>query len=127
MNKLKIACLVLTLFSCPSLSAQVPTPEAAMALERQGNLAEAEKTWRLVVQRDPGEAAAFASLGLVLSKEGKYREAVPIYQKALALQPKLPGIQLNLGLAEFKQGHFERAVSPFAAALAADPGNIQAR
>jgi tetratricopeptide (TPR) repeat protein len=127
MNKPKIACLVLALFSSVPLNAQAPTPEAAMALERQGNLAEAEKTWRLVVEQDPRDAAALASLGLVLSKEGKYQEAAPVYRKALALRPNLPGIQLNLGLAEFKQGHFERAMAPFTAALAADPQNMQAR
>jgi tetratricopeptide (TPR) repeat protein len=127
MNKLTIACPVLTLFWCSSLSAQAPTPQAAMELERQGNLAEAEKTWRLVLQEDPRDAAAFAGLGLVLSKEGNYSEAISAYRKALRLQPNLAGIQLNLGLAEFKQGHFEKAVPPFTAALAGDPQNMQAR
>jgi tetratricopeptide (TPR) repeat protein len=129
MNKPTIAYLVLllALSSSVPLPAQAPTPEAAMALEQQGNLPEAEKTWRLVVQKNPRDAAALASLGVVLSKEGKYAEAVPAYRKALALRHNLLGIQLNLGLAEFKQGHFEMAVPPFTAVLVTDPQNMQAR
>jgi tetratricopeptide (TPR) repeat protein len=129
MHKPTIACLVLLLLlsSAVPLTAQAPTPEAAMALEQQGNLPEAEKTWHLVVQKNPRDAAAFASLGLVLSKQGKYDEAAPAYRKALGLSPNLPGIQLNLGLAEFKQGHFLAAISALTAALAADPRSVQAR
>src|ERR1700687_4000166 len=99
MQKPPIACLALLLLLSPAVTliAQVPTPEAAIALEQQGNLPEAEKTWRIVVQKNPRDAAAFASLGLVLSKQGKYDQAAPAYGKALALSPSLPGIQLNLG------------------------------
>jgi len=128
MNKSKITYLILlALFSSVPLNAQTPTPEAAMAFERQGNFADSEKTWRAIVQRDPRDAAAFASLGLVLSNQGKYDQAAPAYRKALALSPNLPGIQLNLGLAEFKQGHFQPAISALTAALAADPKSVQAR
>jgi tetratricopeptide (TPR) repeat protein len=119
--------LLLVLSSAAPLNAQAPTPEAAMALEQQGKLPEAAKTWRLVVQKNPRDAAAFASLGVVLSKQGKYDEAAPAYRKALALRANLPGIQLNLGLAEFKQGHFQPAISALTAALAADPNSVQAR
>jgi tetratricopeptide (TPR) repeat protein len=131
MNKSKITCLtlltLLALLSSVPLKAQTPTPEAAIAFERQGNFADSEKTWRAIVQRDPKDAAALASLGLVLSKQGKYDQAAPVYGKALALSPNLPGIQLNLGLAEFKQGHFEPAISALTKALAADPKNVQVR
>ncbi len=101
------------------------TPSQAQALEQQGKLPEAEKAWRQITQANPQDAAAFASLGLVLSKQGKYEQAVPAYRNAIALNPKLPGIHLNWGLAEFKQEHFEAAVAALTAALAADPQNVQ--
>jgi tetratricopeptide (TPR) repeat protein len=107
-------------------SAQTATPHDAMALEQQGNLAEAAKVWRAVIQKDPSDAAALASLGVILSKEQKYQEAASAYQKAIALNPKLPGVELNWGLAEFKQGHFQAAIPPLHAALVADPHNLQA-
>src|SRR5690348_1765150 len=81
------------------------TPSEAIDLEQQGKLAEAIEAWRGVTRKNPTDAAAYASLGVVLSKEQRYSEATQAYRKALSLNPKLP-IQLNLGLAEFKQGHF---------------------
>jgi tetratricopeptide (TPR) repeat protein len=128
-TQIKLLGMFLALFSCQRADAgtQTARPHDAFALEDEGKLAEAEKNWRLVVQQNPRDAAAHASLGLVLSKQGKYAEAVAAYRKALSLNPKLPGVQLNLGLAEFKQGHFQEAIAPLRAALDADPQNNQAR
>src|SRR6266478_3103576 len=106
--------------------AQAPGPSEAQALERNGKLAEAATVWRNVTQRDPRNAAAWASLGLVLSRLQQYPEADVAYRKAIALDPKLPAVQLNLGLAEFKQGKLQAAIEPLRAALAADPRNMQA-
>src|SRR5579863_1787871 len=87
-------------------AAQAQTPADAIALQQQGKLPEAVQAWRAITARNPNDAAAFASLGVVLSREQKYAEAAAAYRKALALDPTLPGMQLDLGLAEFKQGHF---------------------
>jgi len=106
---------------------QTGSPAEAMALEKQGKLVEAAAVWRTVIKQNPQNAAAFASMGVLLSRLQKFDEAANAYRKALALNPKLPGIQLNLGLAEFKQGRFKSAIAPFSAALAADPQNQQAR
>jgi tetratricopeptide (TPR) repeat protein len=125
MTTWNLGCLAFVLFSTVLATAQTPTPSEAQALEQQGKLAEAEQSWRQITLANPQDAAAFASLGLVLSKQGKYEQAVPAYRKALALNPKLPGIQLNWGLAEFKQEHFEAAIAPLGATLAADPQNLQ--
>ena len=127
MKMWKLGCVAVVLFSGLLANAQTSTPAQALALEQQGKLAEAEKSWRQITQADPRDAAAFASLGLVLSKQGKYGQAVPAYRKAIALNPKLPGVHLNWGLAEFKQSHFDAAVGPLGAAVAADPENLQAR
>ena len=104
-----------------SLPVQAQSPDRAIALEQQGNLASAEREWRLWEQDHPKDADALASLGLVFSKEEKYKEAVDAYRKAIAISPKLHGIQLNLGLAEFKGGNFQAAIAPFRTVLAAAP------
>lgn len=119
--------LAVSLFLAAPLSAQTANPSEAIALQQAGKLPEAEQAWRQVVQQNPRDSAAFASLGVVLSRQEKYPEAASAYRKALALNPKLVAIQLNLGLAEFKQGHFPAAIAPLTAALKADPQSVQAR
>jgi tetratricopeptide (TPR) repeat protein/peptidoglycan/xylan/chitin deacetylase (PgdA/CDA1 family) len=120
--------LFLTLLLPCSLHAQAntPSPTDATALTQQGKLEQATQAWHSIIQRNPKDAAAYASLGFVLSREQKYPEAAIAYRKAIALNPNLPGVQLNLGLAEFKQGHSDAAVSPLRSARAADPHSLQA-
>src|ERR1019366_2496637 len=106
---------------------QTSSPAQAITLEQPGKLAEAAQAWRALTERNPKDAAAFASLGVVLSKEQKYDEAAAAYKKAIALNSKLPGVQLNLGLAEFKQGRLDAAIPPLMAASKVDPKNMQAQ
>lgn len=121
-----IAAVVLLLWFAPG-GALASTPAEAIALEQQGRLSEAAEAWRSVIAKNPRDAGAHASLGVVLSRQNKYAEASVAYRKAIALDPALPGIQLNWGLAEFKQGNFHAAIPRFRAALKANPGNFQAR
>src|SRR5580765_7726945 len=107
--------------------AQSNTPAAAVALEQKGDWPQAAQAWRSFIAAHPRDAAAYASLGVVLAKQQKYPEAVTAYKKALSLDARLPGIELNLGLAEFKQGHFHAAIVPLEAVVAKDSGNFQAR
>jgi tetratricopeptide (TPR) repeat protein len=127
MKKQKAHWLAFTLLLSLVANAQSFSPADAMALEQQGRLGEAEDAWQSVVRQNPGDSAAFASLGVVLSKEQKFGEASIAYRKALVLNPQLPGVRLNLGLAEFKQGHFDAAIAPLRAVLHSDPKNMQAR
>jgi tetratricopeptide (TPR) repeat protein len=101
--------------------------QGAPTSESGDSLAQAEQQWRAAVQKNPNDATAYATLGVVLSKERKYEQAVDTYKKALALNPSLPGLQLNLGLAHFKRGDFASAIPAFRAALRADPQSSQAR
>ena len=128
MSRLPLSLAGFLLLSLPAAArAQSPTPADAIALEREGKLAEAADAWRRVTERNPKDARAWASLGVVLSKQQQYAQAALAYKKALSLNPKLPGIALNLGLAEFKQGKFDAAIPPLRAALSADSSSFQAR
>jgi len=122
-----LALISVSLLATNPVSAQSSSAAQALALEQEGKLPEAEEAWRQVVERNPQDGAAFASLGLVLSRQQKYREAATAYRRSIALDPKLPGVQLNLGLAEFKQGNFRAAIGPLRAALASNSQNTQAR
>ncbi len=107
-------------------AAQTATPANAIALEQQGKLAEAAQVWRSVTLHHPKDAAAYASLGVVLSKQEKYAEAAVAYRKALALNPKLP-VELNLGRLNSSRGRFSEAIAPFNRVVTDDSNNLQAR
>jgi tetratricopeptide (TPR) repeat protein len=97
---------------------QSPTPsdtqrKAAFALEQQGNFAEAESAWQLILKSHPADAEAYAHLGLLEAHQEHYKEAVAFYRKALALNPSLPGLRLNLGLSQFKGGELKEAIRTF--------------
>jgi tetratricopeptide (TPR) repeat protein len=87
--------------------------EAALSLEQQGKLTDAEAAWRDVLKARPGNAEALAHLGLIASHEERYKDAAAYYRKALAINPNLPGLRLNLGLALFKSGEMKEAVPVF--------------
>jgi len=77
--RLLAAILLLT----ASAIAQTADPSEAQSLEKAGKFAEAATAWRSVTQHDPRNAAAWASLGLVLSRLQEYPEAASAYRKAL--------------------------------------------
>src|SRR6516225_8448246 len=78
---------VVALLVPAGVEGQSASPSEAMALEQQGKLAEAAEVWIAVTEHTPNDAAAFASLGVVLSKQQKYSEAAAAYRKAIALNP----------------------------------------
>ena len=86
----KIVLVVLALATPVPLCSQAYTPAEAIALEQQGKYADAAQAWSAVTRANPRDAAAFASLGVVLSREQKYSEAAVAYEEAIALDPKLP-------------------------------------
>jgi tetratricopeptide (TPR) repeat protein len=75
----------------------------ATALESAGELADAEKLWRSVVDsKSPPPAAradAHFGLGLIYNRQSKYSEAVAELEKAITLAPDAPNPHLQLGAA----------------------------
>jgi tetratricopeptide (TPR) repeat protein len=96
--------LVLAAGSCLSQSAAGKQRKSAMALEQQGQNAEAEVAWRTFLKAEPGSSESYARLGFLDAQQKRYKEAVPLYRKALVLDPAMPGLRLNLGLSLFKGG-----------------------
>ncbi len=87
--------------------------DTAFLLEQQGQVAEAEGAWRSILKTQPGDAEAYAHLGLLEARQEHYKEAIPQYRKALAINPAMPGLRLNLGLALFKDGQLNEAIQTF--------------
>jgi tetratricopeptide (TPR) repeat protein len=124
--QLRIALAVALATGSAGCLAQTPaTPdhprETAIALEQQGNYAEADAAWRTVLKARPADAEAYAHLGFLQARQEHYAEAVPLYRKAQALNPSMPGLQLNLGLALFKSGALKEAIQTFSPLLKKQP------
>jgi tetratricopeptide (TPR) repeat protein len=99
----------------------------ALALEQHGRTADAVGAWKAVVKAHPGDAEAYAHLGLLEARDGHFEEAIPFYREALGLNPRIPGLRLNLGLAYFKAGNMRSAVATFELLLReAQPGSAEA-
>jgi tetratricopeptide (TPR) repeat protein len=95
--------------------------EAALLLEQQGKVVEAQGAWQAIAKAHPGDADAYAHLGLLEARREHYKEAVTQYRKALALSPSMPGLRLNLGLSEFKSGQMKAATRTFELLLTGTP------
>ena len=67
MKNRKAELILIALLSPMFAAGQSSTPADAIALEQQGKLPEAAEVWQAVTKRNPNDAAAFASLGVVLS------------------------------------------------------------
>ncbi len=108
---------------CMGQSASAPDQQrqTALALEQQGENAEAEAAWRTYLKTHPSSSEAYAHLGLLNARQEHYTEAVPLYRKALTLNPTIPGLRLNLGLALFKAGEMRDALKEFGPLMKGTP------
>jgi len=68
----------LLLLCCSCALAQAPTPADALALEQQQKWSQAAQVWKQLTDRNPNDAAGFASLGLDLARQQKYVGAVSL-------------------------------------------------
>jgi tetratricopeptide (TPR) repeat protein len=95
--------------------------EKAKALQRQGDLAGAEASYRQVLIAEPDHAEALNNLGNVLRGLKRPDEAVNCLRRALALKTEHPAILTNLGLALGDLRQFEEAAKCQRRAVLADP------
>jgi len=101
--------------------AQEDPRQAAIALEREGKIAEAEAAWKALAEQNPERPEPLAELGLLEAKQQHYVEAITWYKKAMAVNPALPGLRLNLGLAYFKASNYREAIEELTTLLKAQP------
>jgi Flp pilus assembly protein TadD len=68
----------------PALEARL---REALALQRAGRLAEAERLYRSILQARPDHPGISNNLGLALKDQGKLEEAAATFQRVLAVKP----------------------------------------
>lgn len=87
----------------------------------EGNAAGAEADSRKAIKLNPADAAAVASLGVVLTETGRYEEAQAVLDQAVALNPKAPLANAERGLLYLLTERTEDARRDLDTAYAADP------
>ncbi len=117
-------CVALAIVSAGSpvpARAQEDPGQAALALEREGKIKEAEAAWKALAEQYPGRPEPLAELGLLEAKQQHYAEAIVWYKKAMARNPEMPRLRFNLGLAYFKAGEYTEALQQFKPLLKTEP------
>lgn len=103
------------------VDAQQDPGQAAVSLEQEGKVAQAEGEWKALAERYPGNPDPLAHVGLLEARQGHYSQAIAWYKRAMALNPAMPGLRLNLGLAYFKAEDYRQTIQELGPLLKAQP------
>src|SRR5262245_39552256 len=87
--------------------------DQGMALHRQGKLADAERCYEEVLQRQPDHFAALHLLGVIARQTRRTERAVELSKRAIELNPKLAAAHSNLGNALMDLGRPAEALASY--------------
>lgn len=110
------------------MNAQAPaqTLSEAVALHRQGRLAEAERLYTAVLQIDSANFDALHLLGILRTQQGKWEAAAALLSDAVRQNPASADAHSNLGNALNETGRHEDAIASYARAIALRPDFAEA-
>lgn len=91
--------------------------QSAVALHQSGQLQDAERIYRQILEFDPSHVDANHLLGLVAHQTNKSEEAVELITKALAVNPTYGEAHNNLGTVQLALQRFEDAADSFRQAI----------
>ena len=101
--------------------------QAAQQATQAGNIEQAVKEYKAVLELDPTVIEARVNLGLAYHMLGQYDLAVGELAKALRERPNLMGPNVVLGIDYLKLGSPTNAIAPLKQALTLEPSNREAR
>jgi protein O-GlcNAc transferase len=93
----------------------------AFAFHQSGDLEQAEKHYRQLIQQYGSHAPSLCNLGVILVRAGKIEEAEQQYQLALATTPNYPDAHYNLGNLYRNVGKFGPAAENYQACIQKNP------
>ncbi len=99
----------------------------ALALHQRGRIDEAERGYREVLERAPGNTVATHYLGMVAWQHGDLARAERMMDEALAADASVPDFHNNRGLLLRDTGRLDAAIASFEHALRIDPAWNAAR
>ena len=95
--------------------------DQAAAAHRRGDLVEAERLYRTVLEAAPSSFAARHMLGVLRAQAGDTAEALALIGAALAQKPDAPDALFNYGNVLRRAGRLDEALAAYDKALAARP------
>jgi protein O-GlcNAc transferase len=95
--------------------------QQAGAAQAKGLLAEAERLYRSVLEREPANFDAHHMLGIIALQTGRAEEGVALIRKATALNPRSAHAQVNFANALVYVQRTEEALRHYERALELDP------
>ncbi|HKF61890.1 MAG TPA: tetratricopeptide repeat protein, partial [Dongiaceae bacterium] len=93
----------------------------ALRAHREGKLAMADKLYRRILERTPGDINALQLLGVMRAQQRRFAEAEPLLAKAASADPANPDVQNNLANVLMELGRVGEAAERFRRALALRP------
>ena len=108
----------------PDLSEELcgpPWAERAVALQREGNLAEAATSYERAIAVSQKPAPLWVDLGNVRQEQGNQEEALACYYRAAELDPDCVPARQNLGYLLFNRGEPEKALEQYQQLLRLSP------
>lgn len=102
---------------------RAPPPDLTVArgFHQRGQIAEAEKAYRAILEAEPKHPDAIYLLGVALLQQRKFEAAAHQLKLAIGLQPTVAMLHYNRGLALQQLGRHEEALASFDSAIALKP------
>jgi len=99
----------------------------ARASSRRRDWLGAERAYRAVIKRVPGQPRLLTQLGHALREQGKSAEALSVYRRALLLTPRDPDPYIHMGHALKHLGRNEAALDAYLTSWRLRPGQPEVR
>jgi len=95
---------------------------AGVQCHQTGDLPQAEKRYKQVLQSNPDQPEVLHRLGLLYYQVGNYDSGVTFIKKAIAQNPSVPSYYNNLGIVLRNKGEIDAAIQCYQEALRLNPG-----
>ena len=105
----------------PAAAALQAKLNQGMALHRQGKLADAERCYGEVLQRQPEHFGALHLLGVIARQTRRTERAVELIKRAIGLNPNVAEAHISLGTALRDLKRHEEAIASYDKAIALKP------
>ncbi len=104
-----------------------PLLEAAVGHHRAGEVRQAERLYRRVLEIDPRQGDAAHLLGVLRTAGGDSGEAISLLDRAVSLDPTVPAFHVSRVVALKALGRLEEAVAAYDTAIGLNPDDADCR